>query len=392
MMKRTRKIKLLTVAVAFLLAIVCVGALGEFVLRRVERNRKTVPETMPSLYYPHGRLRYALVRNSSYYDWAHVNGQGFRGRRDVSVEKPAGVLRIMCVGGSTTFDTTVSGDERAWPARLEHHLREIAHDRRIEVINAGVPGYRNLDNLIRLETDLHRYKPDVIVLYEIHNDLYESLKAMNEPEQAGDTPGEMPTATPWGQWLNRNSLLYQKLGNAMKVFRFRRGNRRAAQQSEAETNARVAAALEGGAADFERNLRAFVAVANSLGIRIVIPEVVNISGAGSADENEESIRQVWQINFPYAAPETVLRGYVGFNEAARRVASCAISAVFIPTAGFGLRGTEQFAPSDPIHFNDAGADKMGRRMAEALLASSALDAPPPKVAPCENGAARAGAR
>ncbi len=87
-----------------------------------------------------------------------------------------------------------------------------------------------------LETDLHRYKPDVIVLYEIHNDLYESLKAMNEPEQAGDTPGEMPTATPWGQWLNRNSLLYQKLGNAMKVFHFRRGNRRAAQQSE--TNAR----------------------------------------------------------------------------------------------------------------------------------------------------------
>ncbi len=155
--------------VSFVVALICAAVLGEILLRYFESRRATVPETMPYLYYRHERLRYALVRNGDYYGWAHINGQGFRGKREVALEKQNGVLRIMAVGGSTTFDTTVSGDDKAWAARLEHYLQELAPERRVEVINAGVPGYRNIDNLIRLETELHRYRPDVIILYEVHN-------------------------------------------------------------------------------------------------------------------------------------------------------------------------------------------------------------------------------
>lgn len=381
-LKGTRKSKFLFFVVTFLCALTCAALVGEFALRRFEGNRKTVPETMPYLYYQHARLRYALVRNSDYYGWAHVNAQGFRGRENVAVEKPEGVLRVMAVGGSTTFETTVSGDERAWPARLQFYLRELAPAKRVEVINAGVPGYRNIDNLIRLEIELQRYRPDIIILYEVHNDLYESLRAISDPPATGAaTPDELPAVMPWSRWLSRNSLLYLKLQNLKKVLKFRRSKRRAASNQE-EANAQVTGALDAGASEFERHLTAFVAVANSLGIHVVMPEVLNVSGAGVLEESDAEIRKVWQTNFPYTTPEIILRGYVRFNDAVRRVAGCAQSATYLPTADFGLRGTDFYAPYDPVHYNDRGADMMGRKMAEALVARSILDARPSDAAPC----------
>ncbi|MFL6258400.1 MAG: SGNH/GDSL hydrolase family protein [Thermoanaerobaculia bacterium] len=361
----------------------CAALAGEFALRRYERARRSVPETMPYLYYRHSRLRYALVRNGDYYGWAHVNAQGFRGRKDVAVEKPAGVLRVLAVGGSTTFETNVSGDARAWPARMQLYLRELAPGKRVEVVNAGVPGYRDLDNLIRLETDLYRYQPDVIILYEVHNDLYAALRTISDsPRAATDTPGEMPAATPWGRWLSRHSLLYMKLGTLAKVARLKRASRRAAANPRG-LEARVAGALARGAADFERTLTAYVAVANSLGIHVVMPEVVNVSGAGALAEPDPAIRRVWEVNFPFAKPEAVLGGYARFNDAARRVAGCAASATYLPTAGFGLRGTPLYAPHDPIHFNDQGADRMGREMAKAFVARGLLERRPAGSARCE---------
>jgi lysophospholipase L1-like esterase len=371
----SRKRKLLFAFGVLAVSLACACVVAEVLLRRFERGRTSVPETMPYLYYQHSRLRYALVRGGEYYGWAHVNAQGFRGTRDVQVEKTAGTLRVMAVGGSTTFDTTVSGDDRAWPARLEQHLAELAPDRRVEVINAGVPGYRSLDNLIRLETELHAFRPDVIILYEVHNDFYDALRQMSDPpDTAGPTPDELPTSTPWGRWLERNSLLYMKLKTAAKVLRSRGKGARG--ETPEQVNARVADALARGAVDFERNLSAFVAVANSQGIHVVLPEVVNVSGAGALAEEDALIRRVWEVNFPYTTPEVILGGYARYNDASRRVAARAASATHIPTAGFGLRGTEFYAPYDPIHSNDRGADLMGRRMAEALLTTGALDRAP----------------
>lgn len=172
--------------------------MGEAALRIYERRRATVPGTRPFLYYPHARLRYALVRDADYYRWAHVNARGFRGR-DVALQKADGALRIIVVGASTVFETTVSGDDRAWPTRLQHWLTELRPGLGVEVINAGVPGYRLLDNLIRLETELYRYRPDVIISYEVHNDLYAALRAGREDDVPdARTPDEISLLTPRG--------------------------------------------------------------------------------------------------------------------------------------------------------------------------------------------------
>ena len=77
--------------------------------------------------------------------------------------KRPGTLRVMCLGGSTTFGHGVKRGE-AWPGVLEELLRASGVD--VEVINAGVPGYGSRQLLAWYERDLAALDADVVVLYE----------------------------------------------------------------------------------------------------------------------------------------------------------------------------------------------------------------------------------
>jgi hypothetical protein len=122
-----------------------------------------------ALVQPHPYLGYALTPG-----WqrrgVHHNRLGFRGR-ETSLEKPKGTVRIVCLGGSTTYGFFVTSDDETWPARLEVYLREIAPGHSIEVINAGVPGYTSFESLTSLQFRVLDLQPDIIVVYQGYNDL-----------------------------------------------------------------------------------------------------------------------------------------------------------------------------------------------------------------------------
>ena len=326
---------------------------------------------MPLLYYRHGRLGHALVRDFDYFGWIHINREGFRGP-EVAMLKAPDIVRIMAVGSSTTFDPSVNGDEAAWPARLQFWLTQLAPEHAVEVINAGVPGYRVIDDLIRLETELFEYRPDVAILYEGHNDLFSALRRGREPPVSfTNTPGEIPALTPWGHWLSGHSLLYGKLVARLQTLRFRAAGRRALEAPPAPERS-PEAVIDSGARRFEQDLTAFLAVARTLGIRVVIPEVVQVSGVGALQENDPAVHEMWAHTVPFGRPEDVLLGYVRFNAVLQRVAvrSCA---TWVSTKPFGLVGTAWYESGDPVHFNDRGADRMAHGLAEALLRSGVLE-------------------
>jgi lysophospholipase L1-like esterase len=364
-----RKGDLLLAGAAALVGLAVLALAGEAVVRARERHRATLGGTMPLLFYRHGTLGHALVRGFDYAGRIHIDREGFRGP-DVALRAAPGAARIMAVGSSTTFDPGVSGDAAAWPARLQFWLARMAPACRVEVINAGVPGYVVITDLVRLVTDLRRYRPDVIVLYEGHNDLFGALRRGVEREEAwSPTPGEMPAVTPWGYWLSRHSLLYGKLVARLKVLRFHASGRRAlaAAASRAEDEL-----LAPGVRQFEEDVTLFLAAARTLGASVAVPELVHVSGVGSVDEPDPTLRQVWSSTVPFATPATVLRGYVRYN-LALEAATQRVGATWIPTGPFGLAGPQWYAPGDPIHFNDRGADRMAHRLADALLASGLLD-------------------
>jgi hypothetical protein len=95
------------------------------------------------------------------------NNVGFRGR-DVALPKPDGVVRIACIGGSTTMEG--KADELTYPALLETGLRQRLGSGNIEVVNCGI----DVMDSSRLLENFDRYlalEPDIIVHYNFINDL-----------------------------------------------------------------------------------------------------------------------------------------------------------------------------------------------------------------------------
>ena len=364
-------VRLATAAVATCGTLVVLAGVGEWAVRHRERTRTTVPGTMSQLFYRQRRLMHGLVRGMDYYGWVHISPQGFRGTRVVSQLPPDSVIRVITVGGSTTFDGNVSGDDRTWSVQLEEALNASAGPGRYQVLNAGVPGFQILDDLVRLEEELHWYQPTIIVLLQGHNDLFNTLSAPALlPGDARDSrPDEVPAVYPWVRWLERHSLLYHKLGSRLQAIRFRSsGAEEQAQTSEADFARRLAIGEE----RFARHVRAYLAVAQSLGIQVVVPQAVYVGGPARSGEVVDTIAGArWARAIPFAPLEVVWRGYVAYDSVLR-AATSDFGALYVPSSDATLWSLDGFAEGDPVHFNDRGARRFGQALAAAVLGDSAL--------------------
>lgn len=90
-----------------------------------------------------------------------TNGHGLRGG-EVSVPKPAGVYRILCLGDETVLAAEVDETE-TFCARLQADLKART-GRQVEVLNAGVPGYCPLLSVLQYRHHLAGLEPDLVIL------------------------------------------------------------------------------------------------------------------------------------------------------------------------------------------------------------------------------------
>ncbi len=111
-----------------------------------------------------------------------INSLGMRGR-DAAREKPPGTFRILCLGGSTTFDA-FNGAGVHWPGLLEDRLRAQFPNRQIEVLNAGVNGWSSAHSLAYLAFDGLALSPDAVIVYHNVNDLSVNFHGEPEPDYA----------------------------------------------------------------------------------------------------------------------------------------------------------------------------------------------------------------
>ena len=107
------------------------------------------------------------------YDALHqgfsTNSQGFR---DVEfpVRKPAGELRILALGDSTTAGNGIADLRDTWPKRLERRFAEAGRPE-VRVLNLGVGGYHPLQSARLLELRGLALEPDLVLLLVCLNDL-----------------------------------------------------------------------------------------------------------------------------------------------------------------------------------------------------------------------------
>jgi lysophospholipase L1-like esterase len=117
-------------------------------------------------------------------DWVN-DGDGLRGRRGrragrqflypgfrptrIASHKPAGGIRVIALGGSTTFGLYV-GAEAAFPASLEVRLSALAGGRGVEGLNLGCAGFAS-DRVLALLRSVLALEPDLVVVYTGHNEM-----------------------------------------------------------------------------------------------------------------------------------------------------------------------------------------------------------------------------
>ncbi len=108
------------------------------------------------------------------------NSKGYRGR-EFLVQKEPHVFRIVAFGGSTTM-SKMSDDDKTWCARLEKMLDEDSNFKfklnvnKVEVINAGVGGWRTREGLLRLKNEVQQFEPDLLLVAFNWNDLYAGVQ------------------------------------------------------------------------------------------------------------------------------------------------------------------------------------------------------------------------
>jgi hypothetical protein len=112
----------------------------------------------------------------------HVNAQGFRGP-EVAQTKPAGTLRIACIGDSHTFGYGVA-DGETWPARLQELLRARFPVHGLEVLNCGVDAYDTLQEVRWMQRRVLAFDPDLVILQYYVNDT--AVRDEGEPPPESD--------------------------------------------------------------------------------------------------------------------------------------------------------------------------------------------------------------
>src|SRR5262245_51692874 len=158
-----------------------------------------------------------------------TNQQGMRNwRREYAPGRSAGAYRIALIGDSFVFGFGVE-DDQVVSARLEDLLNEQGKSR-FEVLNFGVPGFGQTEELLTYRHKVRRFAPNAAVLFYFDNDLRNNevsgLFAVDSTGQAFPTgrsylPGvalrERLYAFAPTRWLFEHSELWNVIRNRMSL-------------------------------------------------------------------------------------------------------------------------------------------------------------------------------
>ena len=289
----------------------------------------------------------------------HFNARGQRATnvRDLAVPKPTGVTRIVCEGGSTTFDLLAADDASTWPARLATRLGP-----RVDVANAGFPGWTSLESLISLETRDLDLGPDLVVVCSGVNDLQPAGHVPFTPDYSAGHAEILPRVlgvTPVPVRLVSRSVFLQSV-----MGRLRAPGAAAPAEGFAPswewTGGPKRDDIPQAAVDvYERNLRSTAAAARARGARTVL--VAQTARVRAGHEAED---RAWLEGWaPGLTPAGYLAGLARYNAVARALGADGSALFFDPfTAG----AFPDAAFADPVHFTVEGSERFANALAAFL--------------------------
>ena len=161
--------------------------------------------------HPDPHFRWLLkpgYSSSSEHSVVRINALGLRGK-EVDPKKPAGTLRVACMGDSCTFGPDGKNAAPPYPETLESILLETtgAKGPRWETINAGIPGYSSFLGLRYYRERIAPLSPDIVTLYFGWNDHWINFNEKTDSEHVDSLRarlGGLRSANLLKAWLMRS--------------------------------------------------------------------------------------------------------------------------------------------------------------------------------------------
>jgi hypothetical protein len=140
-----------------------------------------------------------------HYTATEGNNLGFLSKRDYVRQKPAGTIRVVCLGGSTTADK--------WPPTLELILNEHpdGRGRKFEVLDFGQNGYSSAHTVVNFFLNAVEFDPDYVILHEGWNDTALRGIGNNVLSDYSNVFKSFEYPDIRDRWLIRSSILYRFL-------------------------------------------------------------------------------------------------------------------------------------------------------------------------------------
>lgn len=319
------------------------------------------------LYAPNPHYRQDLLPNQVYrrdgFEY-RVGPHGLRGDPPV-MPKPRGVLRVAVMGGSSVFDFRVG---RSWPERVQDILRAEGLGR-VEVFNAGIPGFSTREVLPFYARKVAAFEPDVVLLYAGWNDvkyMRASREALTLPEYPRPRPGArdpyafLTAPRPARNWYALQ-LLLQKL-ELRAGFVAEDTAAPAAAPAAAPTSTSTRAedwARTPGVRYYAENVAAFIAAVRARGAKPVVVAEATLHAPG----------------LPAAAQRRIAYHYVGLSpEGLLAVTEAMVAASRAATEAAGApwldpRQGVTGVPArfyDHVHLTEAGSQAVAEAVAAQL--------------------------
>lgn len=270
---------------------------------------------------------------------AAFNRRGYRSP-ERPLEKPVGTKRVLCAGGSTTFDLLSPSDELTWPWRLEDELRR--EGLAVEVWNAGFPGWTSLENLIALEARDLDLEPDLVLLYQGINDLQPAAV------DSSDSSYEQSHYPLHHRALGLGAPAPNLLERSLVLERLRRWRASALSEARYPPRPNLPARAR---ATFARNVRSFCAVARAHDATVLLVT----QPLRKRPANPEADHVYLASWIPGIEVDDAVLWLDEFNDVLRREASAG-RAYLADAAAEVAWQDDDFV--DPMHYSRSGAEKL----------------------------------
>lgn len=212
------------------------------------------------------------------------------------VQKPEGMLRVFCLGASTTAGFPLP-QHLSYPAILQEKLRMYLPERWLEVINCGMSAVASF-TLVDFTKEVLRHEADLVVVYTGHNEFYGAWGAASTAGPGG-APGWSLRPLRWLQRLR----MWKWLSSRLEEPKIEPGT--LMERMVARPAVDPSGALHRGALkDYRGNIRKMIRLCRKADVPVVFCEPVsNLRNCypfgtlmpGDLSEAEERRLELWKL-------------------------------------------------------------------------------------------------